>query len=125
MKRTAFDEARDQRIAEDTLSAVLPCSVCKTLTDRGEMSDFGARCFPCYRVYCRGCSEPMWPLTHADKAKILEGLKSAHLKMKSQFKSPKAWADTLQLLEKSGGKLTLYQRSALRSARPEFSESKK
>lgn len=52
MKRTAFDERRDQQIASDYTASHMACSFCKSLTEVSELSTYGSRCFACYRSYC-------------------------------------------------------------------------
>jgi hypothetical protein len=49
----SFREVREELADKMTGSGSLPCSVCRTLTPLATMSDHGARCFPCYQVYCR------------------------------------------------------------------------
>lgn len=41
------------RMPAGETSAMLPCSRCSTLTPRGILVHYGARCLSCYRAYCQ------------------------------------------------------------------------
>lgn len=52
MKRSGFDERRDQQIAAEYHAGHMACSFCNTQTPKDELSAFGARCKACYDEYC-------------------------------------------------------------------------
>jgi hypothetical protein len=71
------------------------CHVCGTTTIGGSLSDFGARCFPCYQAYLR--ESRVFPDV---------GKKSD---------DPRAWAYALQRRHESGDRLTPAQVSAYKA----------
>lgn len=52
MKRSSFDERRDQAIADETTRDYGPCLRCQASTPRSVLSHLAGRCTPCYDAYC-------------------------------------------------------------------------
>lgn len=54
MSQYAETRARTARkMAGDDVAPNRQCTTCGTTTDVKTLTDFGARCFPCYAAYCR------------------------------------------------------------------------
>lgn len=113
MKRTAFDDRQDQRIADEFSSRQFLCCTCRRLTDGTELAEFGARCGACYEAYCRAAPSGPIPRNTAEKRAILERLRAV---MAQQSKDPKNWAYRLRDREARGDRLTPFQREAWRNA---------
>lgn len=94
MSRTAFDERRDQKVADDYLATHLRCRYCGTMTDRETLSNLGARCETCFDAYTgKAQAAQQGPVTREQKAAILAKLRNV-----GQQQNPRAWAHRLQWL---------------------------
>jgi hypothetical protein len=93
MSRNAFDDRRDQKVADDYLANHLRCRFCGVMTDRETLSNLGARCDACYTEYTgKAQAQQQGPITREQRAELLAKLRSigqGH---------PRAWAHRLQWL---------------------------
>lgn len=126
MKRTGFDERRDQRVADDYLANHLPCCVCSTSTPREELSRLGARCQGCYDASLAGRNPAWWPnrqLSVDERLAVARKATQGMRQIGSAARDPKAWARDLREREiehggvlPDGTRMTYVQRSAWRQA---------
>ena len=117
MKRTAFDERRDNAIASDYLANHLACRKCGAMTDREALMNFGGQCGRCYDALVSELT-PGWlkrrQLTVEERARMRAHVRKSLAEM--GLKSPKAWAYSLKAREESGEKLLPVQAKAWRDA---------
>ena len=71
--RNAFDDRRDQQIADDFTSGSMPCRSCQARTDIRTLSSLGALCEACFAHYCDE-STPRSRLTIAKRRDVVEKL---------------------------------------------------
>lgn len=113
MRRTGFDERRDQQIADDYTRDKGKCAFCGCMTDHDTLVEYGARCGPCFTQYVTG-GRPNPPMpTRAEKKATLLKLKSL---LALNAGSCLQWAEKLRNREQSGEALSLAQRQAWRAA---------
>lgn len=126
MKRTTFDENRDQRIADDATANHRPCTTCSASTHADVLSDHGARCATCYAAYCAAINPAWWPnrpLTADERSAVIRKARSA-LGAIGNAKPSKQWALRLQARELAGERLSITQRAMWCAAlgRPEAAD---
>lgn len=115
MKRNSFDDRRDLQIADEHMVGVMPCEFCGAQTEWETLSQYGARCGPCFTQYCTGGKKnPPMP-SREEKTDILLRLKSAIF---GKLQGPRAWAYKLKSMEDAGVSLTRTQSDAWRVAIP-------
>ena len=120
MKRAAFDDSRDSGTRGDYAPDKLNCTVCKKLTQRAELGNYGARCHGCFTGYCNELNRDIGPIaTREDKLEVLAWLRDIF----ATPKGPKAWAHQLREREQAGGELSRLQRRMWRAALPEEVQS--
>ncbi len=118
MKRSSYDERRDQKIADEFTSSLLPCKSCGIQTERDTLTEYGARCGACYTFYITdGRPLPAMPSLAQRKAAVerLRGLVGAS-------GNPMGWVDKLKAREAAGERLNMAQRDALKRAQREAQE---
>lgn len=115
-KRSAFDERKDQSVANDFLSAHLACSFCGAMTDRVELATYGARCYRCYSAYLREGStgQNARPMLVPERREMLQRLRVTCAGQRKP--AGKDWAWALRKREQAGEKLGQYARDAWRYA---------
>lgn len=126
MKRTGFDERRDQKVADDYLANHLPCHGCNASTPRDELSRLGARCQGCYDAYLAERNPAWWPnrpLTSDERKAVVRKATQGMRRIGSGQSDPKAWARGLRSREldhggvlANGTRMTDSQREAWRHA---------
>lgn len=119
MKRTAFDERRDQEVAADYLANHAPCRWCGNQAPREELSRYGARCEPCYRDWCAQANPSWWPnrpLQPHERDAVIRRAKKAVARLRANPQDPKGWAHRLKAREDAGENLSPVQREAWRIA---------
>jgi hypothetical protein len=52
MKRSTFDETKDQKPRGGVFDGYLSCQDCKSATPIATLGQYGRRCRPCYDAYC-------------------------------------------------------------------------
>ena len=112
MRRTAFDERRDQQIADESGAGMLPCSFCGRQTEHAVLVEYGARCGPCFNAYVTRDRPVSRILTSDEKRAVLHRLRV----LLSVQQHPRAWAHRLRDREDAGERLTRIQRDAWRTA---------
>jgi hypothetical protein len=113
MKRTGFDERRDQQVADDFTREMRPCSFCGASTERETLAEYGARCGPCFTQYVTGGKpNPQMP-TRQHKVATLNRLKALLVVGSGNHRQ---WAVNLRNREHSGEELSLAQRQGWRAA---------
>jgi hypothetical protein len=113
MKRTAFDDRRDQQTANEYLGAHLPCRVCSGMTNRDDLSTYGAQCFDCYRRWqCQAPGGDAPRMSRDERLGLLHRLRGALV----AHQQPKAWAYALQRRELGGERLDSFKAQAWREA---------
>jgi hypothetical protein len=115
MRRTAFDEARDQRIADDVGASYIACKVCGKQTLIETLTEYGARCFECYGKHCGQGREHGQSFVKPDPVRLKRYLTQLANGIRESQRSPRSWADRLREREESGEHLTIAQREAWRS----------
>jgi hypothetical protein len=114
--RTYSSRAKDRAIADEANGDYCPCGVCGTATLATTLSQYGARCFPCYERYCFGdAGAPIRVLTAREKRDIVLRLRDVLTQM--QRRNPRAWIAKLEQREASGEKLSEAQMFCLRQVR--------
>lgn len=119
MKRTLFDERRDQQIAAEFNSAQMSCSFCGRMSDKADLSTYGARCLSCLQSYCeQGEIYPaLTPEQRREIGKCLRAALSSGLRA-----SPRQHLANLRQRAASGSPMTSGQRGFLAAARGAFVE---
>jgi uncharacterized membrane protein len=124
MKRNAFDDQNDRRVADDFLDGHLPCRWCQATTPKADLATYGARCRRCYEAYCAEANPrnrvAVGPMTLAEKQAVIRSIANIG---KGGVRGPKDWAHRLCSREQAGERLSPAQRKAWREAlnRPEKS----
>ena len=113
MKRSAFDDRNDQRVANDVMDGMGNCAWCKRATLKTTLGQYGARCHACFDAYCQEGAEPVEGLTRADKLALLERMRRLFT---APARDPKAWARELREREDAGEILSSTQRRMWRAA---------
>lgn len=119
MRRTGFDERRDQQVADEYLGDHMACRKCRAPTHRDESSTYGAQCRACFEGWCAE-AKPRWlpdrPLTPPELAKLRERIRVGLRAMVAQQGNPRAWIEALKGREEQRAPLTPFQRQAWRDA---------
>lgn len=119
MKRTKFDEYRDQKTAGEFLDNHCECTVCHVMTPRDDLTLYGARCRICYDAWC-AAANPSWmpnrALTADERAKLRQHIRNGVAKIAAQAQGNKTWAHRLKAREEAGEVLSEVQRKAWREA---------
>lgn len=121
MKRTAFDDRRDQAVADDYLANHLPCRVCGNSTSRDELAAFGARCSHCHGDWCAQANPGWWPnrpLRPHERAAVIRRARSGAnaLRAAQGSRDSRQWARDLKARDLAGEQLAPHQRAAWREA---------
>jgi hypothetical protein len=115
MTTTYRGSRRDQRIADEFLDGNMPCSICGAHTSRDDLSTLGARCRPCYELYCSGGRQ--WPrLTPQDRRAMADRVRAALMGAGSR-PSGKQLIAAFQARVDAGETLSPGQRGFLEAAR--------
>lgn len=116
MRRTGFDERRDQQVADEYLGDHMACRRCRAPTHRDELSTYGAQCRACFEGWCAE-AKPRWlpdrPLTPAELAKLRERIRVGLLAMVAQQGNPRAWIGRMANRIEAGESVGRFQRQAL------------
>jgi hypothetical protein len=116
-RRTAFDDRRDQRVADDFHKDHLPCRWCQASTPVADLAEYGARCRRCYDAYCAEANprnrRNVGPLTLAEKRAVISAIANVG---KGVPRGPKDWAHRLRERELAGEQLSILQRKCWREA---------
>lgn len=126
MKRTSFDDKRDQRIADEHLEKHRPCSTCSASAHVEELSRLGSRCQACYDAYLAERNPAWWPnrpLTPDERKAVVRKATEGLKRIGATPRDPRAWARDLRDRElshggvlASGARMTDAQREAWRRA---------
>lgn len=110
---SSYREKRDQAIANEFHAGQMLCHWCRTLTPTGDLAEYGARCWSCYRAYCAQANT-RYPgvMTRAQRQEATAKLRGGRI----GHPDPKHWAKTLRGKEQAGATLTRMQRQAWREA---------
>lgn len=110
MKRTGFDEHRDRQIADDFTANRAACHYCGMSTERATLSEYGARCGPCFTQFVTG-GKPNPPMPSIERRRaIVLRLKAA---LGGGSSNPYGWAHRLQAMRDAGQALSKAQRDCL------------
>lgn len=78
MRRNAFDESRDQRIATECMADHMSCTGCGKATHRSVMAELGARCKDCYEAYCAAAFRPRQARPDTQAQRVMRRAIEAH-----------------------------------------------
>ena len=67
---------RDQAIADDFLDGEGVCAFCRGSARKDDLNNFGARCRPCYELYCTG-GRVVLPLSAEDRRAMADRVRAA------------------------------------------------
>ena len=67
---------RDQVIADDFLDGEGVCAFCRGSARKDDLNNFGARCRPCYELYCTG-GRVVLPLSAEDRRAMADRVRAA------------------------------------------------
>ena len=96
MRRTGFDEHRDQKTANEFLSASGVCRRCSAGADRQTLADYGGLCGSCFSAYCTGGKRNPPAPSSEQKLAMLAKLRS----VMTTPKHPHSWVQRLQARQK-------------------------
>jgi hypothetical protein len=114
MKRTGFDERRDQQIAGDYLGSHMACNSCGAMTDKETLTNYGARCGRCFQGYLLQ-GQPVRRLTPDERRAVVARVRQALGRMAGGISVGHAAgvAARLRTLQGSGMRLTDSQKWVL------------
>jgi hypothetical protein len=121
MKRNAFDDRRDQAVADDYLGSHLPCRVCDHSTSRDELSQLGGRCTACHADWCAQANPAWWPnrpLRPHERAAVIRRARTAAAAFRTapDGRDSRQWARDLKARDLAGERLAPHLRAAWREA---------
>ncbi len=119
MRRSAFDERRDAKVADDHLANHAACMACGASAPRSDLSDLGGRCRDCYGRYCAAANPPWYRgqrFSREERIAMAQRMREVVRGMTVEQGDPKAWAKALRDREAGGELLSEVQRRAWRGA---------
>lgn len=76
MTARTSNSRRDQAIADDFLDGEGVCAFCRGSARKDDLNNFGARCRPCYELYCTG-GRVVLPLSAEDRRAMADRVRAA------------------------------------------------
>lgn len=76
MTASTSSSRRDQAIADDFLDGEGVCAFCRGSARKDDLNNFGARCRPCYELYCTG-GRVVLPLSAEDRRAMADRVRAA------------------------------------------------